>query len=129
MERIGVAEDNPAFCSRDGVLFTKDGKTLVLFPRGRKEKTYAVPPDVAAIGDHAFGWALLESVVIPEGVTEIGECAFQLSALKSVVVPASVTHIFNYAFANCESLTVRAPRGSYTERYAKENGVKFEPLD
>ena len=40
---IFVEEGNEAFRSIDGVLFTADGKTLLLYPKGRTEDRYVVP--------------------------------------------------------------------------------------
>ncbi len=32
-------------------------------------------------------------------------------------------------FYECDKITIRAPRGSAAERYAKENGIRFEATD
>ena len=43
---FGVAKGNANFRSVDGVLFSADGKTLILYPAGRQEEEYVVPGDV-----------------------------------------------------------------------------------
>ena len=48
---ILVAEGNEAFISIDGVLFTADGKELLLYPTGRMEETYIVPEGTERIDD------------------------------------------------------------------------------
>ena len=53
---------------------------------------------VTAIGEGAFEFNDLTSVVIPDGVTTIGDYAFYSNNLTSVVIPDSVTTIGNYAF-------------------------------
>ena len=40
---VFVEEGNEAFCSIDGVLFTKDGKEMLIYPNGRTEEEYNVP--------------------------------------------------------------------------------------
>ena len=48
-----VQKGNPAYCAQDGILFTKDKKTLVACPMG-KTGSYTVPKGVRKIGNHAF---------------------------------------------------------------------------
>ena len=40
---IEVDEDNPAMCSVDGVLFSKDKTQLYCYPAGKKQKRYEIP--------------------------------------------------------------------------------------
>ena len=102
---IDVAEDNPVFASRDGMLFSKDFGTLVLCPSG-KTGNCRVPEGVERIKEWAFGFnAGLTGVELPSGLTDIGEGAFQLCAgLTAVVVPEGVTNIGYMAFADCPAL-------------------------
>lgn len=69
------------------------------------------------------------SPVIPDGIKEIGILAFNRHiSLKSIVIPDSVTEIDNSAFCGCPGMTVYANKGSYAERYAKENNIKFKAI-
>ena len=43
-----------------------------------------------------------------------------------VIIPKGVTEIGSSAFDGCKKLTIHAPAGSVAERYAKENGIRFE---
>ena len=93
-----VAEANPAYRGIGGVLFSKDGTRLVLYPAGRGGK-YDIPARVTEIGNFAFAGTGLTGVTIPPGVTTIGVGAFSVCArLKSVTLPASVTEIGENAF-------------------------------
>ena len=108
-----VAEDNPAFSARDGVLFNKDGTTLIQYPGGRGG-AYTIPAGVTEIGEGAFyGSWNLTAVTIPDGVTTIGEYAFfNCSSLREAVLPDSVAQIEYEAFEYCGSLeSVRLPQG------------------
>ena len=46
---VFVEEGNEAFCSIDGVLFSKDGKRMLMYPNGRTEEEYTVPEGVERI--------------------------------------------------------------------------------
>lgn len=46
LENIYVDGDNPSFCSIDGVLFEKDGKTLINYPCNHKGEVYHVTADL-----------------------------------------------------------------------------------
>jgi len=65
-------------------------------------------------------------VVIPEGVTSIGYGAFySCENLTTITIPDSVTSIGESAFSYCKNLTIHAHAGSYAEKYAKKNKIKF----
>ena len=109
-----------------GALFTKDQTTLILCARGRT--TYSIPSSVTCIGDLAFsGCRCLSSVEIPSSVVSIGDRAFSdCLSLSSLAIPSGVTGIGDDAFEDCPKLTLRVPKGSYAEEYAKENEIKYE---
>jgi GH24 family phage-related lysozyme (muramidase) len=114
---ISVSPENRQYQGRDGVLFTKDGKTLLQYPAGNTRTAYTIPAGVTTIGDGAFlDCSGLTSVTIPAGVTTIGDSAFlDCSGLTSVTIPAGVTTIGNSAFYRCSGLTsVTIPVGVTT---------------
>ena len=104
---INVDEANKSYKSMDGVLFTKDGKTLVVYPCKKSEATYTIPNSVTGIGDYAFYWCNnIRNIEMPDSVTSIGDYAFYLCVnLVSIEIPSSVTSIGDYAFWRCRSLT------------------------
>ncbi|MBR2742310.1 MAG: leucine-rich repeat protein [Clostridia bacterium] len=103
---ITVDKDNAAYVSTDGVLFTKDKKTIVAFPYG-KAVSYSIPSGVTTIGCNAFdGCDKLTSVTIPSSAKSIGNYAFyNCSSLTSVTISNGVTSIDQAAFQGCSSLT------------------------
>ena len=103
---ITVDENNPAYKSIEGNLYTKDGNALLQYATGKYECIFVIPNGVTTIGDYAFSnCGFLESIVIPNGVTTIGDYAFRYcNSLESIVIPNSVTKIGDYAFYDCYSL-------------------------
>jgi len=60
-----VDENNPYFYSKDGVVFSKDGKTLVSYPAGKKDTVYELPVSVEEIGLQAINEIFyLETLII-----------------------------------------------------------------
>ena len=103
---ISVSENNSSYKSIDDNLYSKDGKTLILYAIGKKETQFIIPDSVTSIGYRAFsGCSSLTSISIPDSVTSIGEYAFyNCSSLPSITIPDSVTTIGSSAFYNCSSL-------------------------
>ncbi len=77
LESITVDENNADFISDDGILFSKDKKTLVYYPAAKSGSVYTVPDTVTTIGRYAFTNAQnLTAVILPSSVTEFETGAF-----------------------------------------------------
>ena len=74
LKEILVAENNPHYVSKDGILYdTDDGLALVAYPAGKDNTEVSIPEGVTAICDEAFfGCSKLISIKIPQSVTKIG---------------------------------------------------------
>jgi len=120
---ITVSEENTAFKSVDGVLFSKDGTVLLSYPSGKTASSYTVPDGVLEIGPLAFIEVdNLTSVTLPEGLTTIGDASFNMChSLASINIPESVTFIDT--FYSCDELVAIVVEGSYGEQWCRENGV------
>lgn len=120
--------NNTRYCSKDGVLFSKDQTVLTHYPQGIQNAKYTVPDGVTRIGSyaffnqsyltevdipnsvtviapHAFEGAFIQSVVLPANLTAIGENAFTGAFIQSVAIPAKVERIGSSAFSGCKDLT------------------------
>lgn len=105
MQNVSVALGSSVFQSRDGVLMTDGGKTLVYYPAGRTG-AYAIPNGVTKIGAYAFSQALVTGVTIPNTVTELGETAFsECDGLTSLVIPGSVKAVPSFFCYACQNLS------------------------
>ena len=82
ISEIKVATANQYYKDIDGIVFSKDGKDLLFFPKGRRpvdETTgeYVIPTGVESISDGAFkGMRYITKIVINNTITHIGKGAF-----------------------------------------------------
>lgn len=104
LQRIEVDEANPNYCDIEGVLYSKDKKTLICVPcdhdtyraeydaNGYRTEpaedaenfeqykkdvlTYVVPSSVETIGQLAFNYANMTDVYLPEGIKTIETLGF-----------------------------------------------------
>ena len=106
LEEIRVSEGNSCLKVLDGVLFSADGRTIVLYPRNRKQTEFEIPEGTEVIGPYAFeSSSFLEKVILPQSLTDIGEYAFynceKLTELNSV---GKLNYIGVSAFSLCPGL-------------------------
>ena len=66
LKNITVAEGNKNFAVKDGVLYSKDLKTLILYPCAMEGENFDIPDGVKNIGKYAFDYnRYLSSITIP----------------------------------------------------------------
>ena len=125
---IAVDQNNTAYQSIDGNLYTKDGKTLVKYAIGKTNASFAIPDSVTKIGDSAFSLCFsLTSVIIPDSVTSIGVFAFRnCASLENMTIGNSVTSIEEFVFWDCQSLTSITFNGTVAEWNAIEKGSNWK---
>lgn len=71
LERFVVDEDNQNYSVIDGVLMSKDGTELVIYPPG-KGSNYVIPATVRKIADYAFDSSNISDITIGNNVVCIG---------------------------------------------------------
>ena len=110
LEKVTVYAENPYLCAEGGVLYSKDGSKLLLYPKilgGTWSESITVKEGVTSIEDLAFyNHAVLKHLILPESLVNIGAQAFLYCySLESVSIPSSTTSIGYRAFYGCNSLT------------------------
>ncbi len=113
---IHVATQNPAYASRDGVLFNQSLTKLIQFPGGRAGN-YVIPGGVASLEWSAFqGCARLTGITLPASLATIEWLAFQdCTGLTNVTLAGAVSSIGGWAFSGCTSLAgIRLPASLVT---------------
>ena len=114
LEDIIVQEDHPTLKTQDGILYSKDGKTLLYCPPRNKVQHFQVPEGVTKIASYAFfGHKNLQSISFPASVTQIGLGAFAYCRyLQEVHLPENLAYLPDVAsesvhgvFEQCDMLT------------------------
>ncbi len=100
---ITVNQANKSYMSKEGVLFTKDGSELIVYPRSKAETSYKVPDGVTHIYYDAFS-----------------EC----KNITSIEIPNSVIVIDERALYSCLNLS-EINVDEKNQSYSSENGVLF----
>ncbi len=152
---IDVESANAYYTYVDGVLFTKDMKTLHTYLGIGNGDSYVVPSGVTMINSSAFEYcSKLTSVTLPETLVTISSAAFWgCSGLTEITIPATVATIDFGVFYNCsslakvtiysknayfsgmafyacaEGLTIYGGAGSTAQTYAANNGHNFVVID
>jgi len=130
LQNIYVSSKNSVFTSVDGVLFTKDKKTLILYPAGRINTSYTVPASVTAITSYAFTYCRTlvrfgvestnTSITSVDGVLfsmdkKIIICYPRYKEGQSYIIPEETTTIGTTAFDYCQKLlNITLPNGLKT---------------
>lgn len=67
-----VEAGNTHLKTNDGILYTADGKTLLIYPYGKTGTSFSIPEGVTTVGTSAFGWNnYLEEITISSTVTTL----------------------------------------------------------
>ncbi|MBD5132173.1 MAG: leucine-rich repeat protein [Clostridiales bacterium] len=104
LETITVSDDNENFKTQDNILYSKDGRKLIL----------------------SAAKNVMTELKLESGVTEIGDWAFAYNTtLTSVRLPVGIRSIGNYAFYECRALTEFY--GSEALLSIGERAFSFEP--
>jgi len=103
---IEVDAANVNLKSVDGVVYTKNGESIIAYPCGKKQTEYTVLSGTKIINDYAFNYCRnLLKVTLPSTVEVIRNSAFSdCDYLTTINLPNSVITIGGYAFAWCYKL-------------------------
>ncbi len=85
LTRINVSEDNKKYKDIDGVLVSKDNKTLIKYPSGRVDNEYKIPASIETVAKNAFSETSLEKIDLGN-VSVLEDYAFSDSSNLRVVL-------------------------------------------
>ena len=137
---ISVDKENNTYASHQGALFSKDMKTLLVYPAGSSLTSFTLPAETQYFDlKDAFRSPALQNLNADSENTAFAsyDGALYTKDMSSVqVVPAGKTvltvhgnaEISGSALANVNTrtLTIRAAAGSPAAIYAKDNDIKLE---
>lgn len=118
---INAAAGSPLYSSVDGVLFSKDKTSLIIYPAGKSATTYTIPNTVKTIEENAFyGCTNLSSVTVPASVTSIkaGNAIIPMWYFSGITPASIVENVFaNDVFLIVENAdTYKAAWPAYESR-------------
>lgn len=136
--------NNPYYTSKNGVLFSKDMKTLVKYPSGKETVEYAALTSVENIGEYSFADnKKITEIVIPENILKIDDYAFNgCINLVNINLPDKIIDVNKRSFAGCgyyndndnwyaggfyiDNYLIATKYGTLTEEMFVEETVDFE---
>ena len=125
LESINIGSGNENYMSKDGVLFSKDGKMLITYPAGKKDTSYIVPDHVEDIGLEAFIYnERLETLDISSVTTVQTNAIVGCKSLRLIAIGINVTELPNSPFLYCYSLRA-IEAGTDNPSYTTVDGVLF----
>lgn len=111
LEEIVLSPENSTYILQDNVLYSADGKRLVLYPAGRVDTSFITPRAVEVIAASAFRHADgLNQVVLWENLTTVEDRAFSdCTGIDLLTLPESLSDTGIDAFQDCRVATNRYP--------------------
>lgn len=94
VQTLVISSSNAKFQTIDGVLYTKGGKTLLIYPMAKTSTTFTVPAEVTEIGYRAFyGSKKLETLNLENPVT-VRDNAFESAGILYVKFKNATASVF-----------------------------------
>ena len=105
LQRYYVNTENISYRSENGILYTKDLKTLKRCPQALFSDILLLPEEVETIAPHAFdGCVNIKQFKLPKTLVSIGNSAFSDCKMTSIEIANAVTSIGNMSFWGCDEL-------------------------
>jgi len=102
IEKYEVEGDSPVFKTIEGVLFSKDGKRLISYPRGSHTEWYRVPEGVLYVEPRAFARETKLKSIDLRNVRILGHSALKCcTSLEEIRIGKFLEKIGPFAFSFC----------------------------
>lgn len=122
LQGIEVETDNTRYSSKEGILYNKEGNSILFCPAGKNLMLYTIPDEVTSIVMHAFvNCVTLKSVKIPASVRRIESHSFpkynwtQKNLLKHIEIDSKAgkeyigTDIFTFEYGESPLVYPKVP--------------------
>ncbi len=107
LAEFSVDENNSAFCTENGILYSKDKTQLFCFPQAKNVTQYTVPDSVIELCESCFS-----------------KCKY----LKDLYVGNQVTAVSNEMFTNVYTPNIHTPTGSAMEQFCINKGYSYDNI-
>lgn len=106
LKKIIVDENNPKYCSIDGILYNKKQDLLIYCPDGYEKKSFAVPDKVRTIKENAFrNNKNIKEIFMNDNVEKIEAFAFDNCwSLEKIKLSNNINTFNRRVFADCHKL-------------------------
>lgn len=109
LKKITVNKKNKKFSASNGVLYSKNKKTLYAYPAGKSAERYTISKKVTKIARDAFYGSDIQTVKLPANLTYIGEKAFLQSTITKLQMNKKLKKINHLAFYGTDLTSVSFP--------------------
>ena len=107
-----VSSGNTQYKDSDGVIYSKDGTSLIAYPSSKKATEYEVPSGITAIGRYSLNYnSGIQNIILPDGLKTIDDYALFSNGFQNISFPDSVEYIGVWSLCYNRKLTgeVRLP--------------------
>ena len=100
-----VDDGHPLYIAKDGVIYSRDEKKLVLWPTVKNVGAIAaIPEGVENLGTGSLYNSRIKNISLPASLRTVGEGAFYESDVEHIELPDMVDSIGRIAFCYCREL-------------------------
>ena len=105
-QSVNVSASNPYYSSYDGVVYSKDGMTLLLYPASKPDETFEIKQGTKIIASEVFEKVrYLKEPIFPQSLETISDFAFtNCKSIEKVHLNSKISSIGVSAFENCDNL-------------------------
>ncbi len=116
LETVTIADGNTKMQLIDGIVYSADGKDVILCPANYSKATVTLPEGVVTVAPMAFkGCKNIKKVVMPDTVKYIGYWAFHSAyALEEINISNTCEIIGQFAFEQTKITSVHIPASMKT---------------
>lgn len=120
LKRFDVDGSNPNYSSdENGVLFSKDKKTLISYPTASASSAYIVPDSVTEIEPFAFfNCKNIQSLKLSSAMKETNSLSFMYCTFGTLILSEGIERINSLSFLHCHYDKLYLPK-SLTHIYAE----------
>lgn len=119
LEYIEIGTGNAVYKSVDGIVYSNDGKQLLVCPVAYQRKNVKISEGVERIKEIAFQFCnQIETVIIPESVRRVGFSSSEMKNLRTVVFQGDVPEDFKEFCSRFPDVKIQYPE-KYKENYEK----------